>query len=61
MTVLEAIKQAVAKLESISVPVKQMQAIGAPLIEAVAMLQASVTALETAEQKEEAAEEEAGE
>lgn len=59
LTVLEVIKMAHDKLEAISVPVKLMQIIGSPIIEAAAMLQAAVAAMETAER--EAKEEQAGE
>ena len=52
MTVLEALKLTVDKLEGIQVPIKQMQQIGAPIGEAIAMIQASVSAMEAAEAAE---------
>ena len=61
MTVLEAVKLTITKLEGISVPMKHIQTIGAPINEAITMLQASVQAMEDAELKEADAKEEAGE
>lgn len=48
MTVLEALKQSIAELNQVNVPISMIQQIGVPVQKAVALIQASVDALEKA-------------
>lgn len=52
MTVMEALKKSMDILNGVNIPISMTQKIGIPVNDAVSLIQASVTALENAANKE---------
>ena len=53
MTILEALQQSINTLNGINVPISLLQQIGAPIMNTVNLLKATVEALENGDQKSE--------